>query len=156
MTIPASVLSISQYAFTYSEVKTVIFSSPNTSIEIQDLAFLDCEQLISIVLPIKNVIMNFENAFTNCTKLTKVYYPMTNYPTNRKDIGTRKVRFFARIESKPDSEQTQGQSQKINHCGDVEIDAYKYLCRIKRNTLKRSNNCFSNILRYSLSVILMC
>ena len=156
--IPSSVLQICTKAFEYSTVRTVVFASPNTTLEIQDNAFLMCTQLKSIVLPIKSIVMNFEKAFTNCTKLSKVYYPMTNYPTNRRDIGTKKIRFFARIGSKPEPEQEsgQGQEQKINICGDVEVDSYKNFCRINRNTMKQSINYFSMIFRYSLSVIIMC
>ena len=159
--IPSSVLQIFERAFVGTMLKTIVFSSPNTSLEIRDNAFLMCTQLKSIVLPIKNVAMNFEKAFTNCTNLSKVYYPLTNYPTNRRDTGTKKIRFYARIESKPEpkseseSGQEQGQGQKVNHCGDVEVNSNKNACRINRNTMKQSINYFSNIFRYSLSIIIM-
>ena len=87
-----------------------------STIELSDGAFDDCANLESIIIPTENIIMNFENTFSLCPKLTNIYYHMNNFPAKRDDVGTRKLRYFALIKSVT--------SYKENTCGSVEIDAY--------------------------------
>ena len=145
--IPSSVVSIESNAFYYSQIKVIVFSSPESSIVVNEKAFIYCQQLTSIVLPAKSIALDIDKAFYECPKLSKVYYLMKDYPTNRQDVGTRKMRYYARIESNP--------KPNNNSCGDIEINAYQERCRIARNTCKRSMRSSFNILSLSLSLIVI-
>ena len=71
ITIPSSVIEIEEYAFSYSNLTSIVMSENVTSIGLR--AFEYCKNLVSIVIP-KSVKTIGEYAFYDCSKLTSVEF----------------------------------------------------------------------------------
>ena len=145
--IPPSVTKINENAFlSCSYLKKVSFSYPTTTIELDDSAFYDCPKLETIVIPTENMIMDIDKSFESCPKLYKIYYHIRYFPTNHANAGERKLRYFAKIESKSGSDE--------HVCGDVEVDSFSSYCRLKLYTKQRWSRSPSVSL-ISLSIIFL-
>ena len=144
--IPANTSIIYGKAFwsCYS-LKKVTFIDPLKTLELKDEAFYNCINLISIIIPKENIMMNIDKAFSGCPKLSKIYYLMKYFPTKRTDTVSRNIRYYAKIISKTDTEE--------HECGDVEVDSYSSFCRINFHTKQRGFNNKINLI--SLSIILL-
>jgi len=129
--IPSSVTCINSNAFYHSQLRTVYFEEPKTSLQISNDAFRYCSDLVSIVLPSDKISVNFPNAFSG-TKLKNIYYLM-NYPTKRPDLETMNIRYHAKIIVPTD--------KKNLDCGNVELMFNQDICKIRNKctTVLRSS-----------------
>ena len=72
--IPSSVRSIETGAFEYSKVKNISFIVSEQDVIIENLAFADCPNLISIQLPQKGLVFNADDIFNNSHKVKDISF----------------------------------------------------------------------------------